>query len=184
MWGDLRVRLELCLSPPQHRTARLRHPGEAPSPDSRTSHPFLAAAGTDLGGKELALFDVEAGVPFHLPFVEARAAEGLVVGANAAGGLEFDDVAHPGYLQFVPNFADFALAALGGKSLDGLEQALAVDHGHDQHAPVLDAVDHPVAIDKPLSVGGDQLGHTASTQGELRQASGSGDQLLDHLLRV
>ena len=84
------------MSPPPAlpRPAPRLPPTEAPPPASRAFHPFLAAAGTVLGGEELALFDVEAGVPFHLPFVEARAAERLAIGANAAGGLEGDDVGH------------------------------------------------------------------------------------------
>ena len=78
----------------RRRPAPRLPPTEAPPLASRAFHPFLAAAGTDFGGEELALLDVEAAPGQDLPFVEARAAERLVVGANAAGGLEGDDVGH------------------------------------------------------------------------------------------
>src|SRR3990172_6664942 len=61
---------------------------------SRAFHPFLAAAGTDFGGEQLALFDVEAAPGQDLPFVEAGAAEGLAVGAALAKVAQSEDVGH------------------------------------------------------------------------------------------
>jgi len=62
---------------------------------SRAPHPFLPTAAANFGGEKLALLDVEAPLRHDLPFVEARAAEGLAVGASLAGSLQFNDVGHP-----------------------------------------------------------------------------------------
>ena len=77
------------------RPARLRHPGEAPSPDSRAPYPLLTAAPAVFGGQELSLLYVEAPPGHDLPFVETGAAQRLVVSTGTAGDLEFDDVGHP-----------------------------------------------------------------------------------------
>jgi hypothetical protein len=42
------------------------------------------------------LLHVEAPARFDLPFVEARTTKNLVVCAEAAGGIEFNDVGHHG----------------------------------------------------------------------------------------
>jgi hypothetical protein len=72
----------------------------------------------------------------------------------------------------------------GLKPFHRFEQALAVDHGDDQHVLFLDTVDHAVAVDETFPMCGGEFGHLASAHGELGEAATRGGQLLDDFLCV
>lgn len=59
-----------------------------------------------------------------------------------------------------------------------------MDDGDDQHTLIFNAVDHAVAVDETLAVGGSEFRHLAPAQRELGEAPRGGNQLLNNFLGV